>query len=144
MLVPDVFVFPLKVRLNEKETEVREKEESNQLLRRDMLEIMNSFNEEKSAMEAKLEEAKAALMAMAAKAKAQQQQPHIAQPMPADNLQDKHQIQQLEKRLKAKNSEMKNLQKEVTCLRNELEAHHRTADRAKKIALILDAIDSID
>lgn len=133
-----------QVRLNEKETEVREKEESNQLLRRDMLEIMNSFNEEKSAMEAQLEEAKAALMAMAAKAKAQQQQPHIVQPIPADNSKDKHQIQQLEKGLKAKNSEMKKLQKEVTCLRNELEAHHRTADRAKKIALILDAIDSID
>merc|ERR1711974_24332 len=112
-----------------KETEVREKEESNQLLRRDMLEIMNSFNEEKSAMEAKLEEAKAAMMAMAAKAKAQQQQPHIAQPIPADNSKDKHQIQQLEKRLKVESSEMKKLQKEMTCLRNELEAHHRTADR---------------
>ena len=108
-----------------------------------MLEIMNSFNEEKSAMDTKLEEAKAALLAMAAKAKAQRQ-PQAAQTVPPDNSKDKHQIQQLEKRLKVKNSEMKKLQKEVTCLRNELEAHHRTADRAKKIALILDAIDSID
>merc|ERR1711974_427980 len=51
-----------QTQLKEKESEIREKEESNHMLRRDMLEIMNRFNNEKVAMEAKVEEAKAKLI----------------------------------------------------------------------------------
>ena len=50
----------------------------------------------------------------------------------------------MEKRLKVKQAEVKALQKELLKLRGELEIHQRTSDRAKRIALILDAIDSID
>ena len=114
-----------QAQLREKEAETTEKEESNQMLRRDMLEIMNRFNEEKAAVEAKMEEAKAVLVA---KLTAE------AQPLTKD----------MEKRLKVKLAEVRALQKEVIKLRGELDIHQRTSDRAKRIALILDAIDSID
>jgi len=119
-----------QTQLKEKESEIREKEESNHMLRRDMLEIMNRFNNEKVAMEAKVEEAKAKLIT-----KVTNSATPTAEQQPSKDI---------EKRLKTKHIEVKILKKEVLRLRSELEIHNRTSDRAKKIALILDAIDSID
>ena len=115
-----------QTKLKEKDSDIREKEESNHMLRRDMLEIMNNFNNEKVAMEAKIEEAKAKLTTK------------LTEPNPEQPPKD------LEKRLKTKHTEVKILKREVLRLRSELEIHNRTSERAKKIALILDAIDSID
>ena len=105
--------------LKEKESEIREKEESNHMLRREMLEIMNKFNNEKADFEARIDNYKGQIKMVVSDSEVQRE-------------------------LKQKRTESKVLQKEVIRLRHELETQLRTSDRAKKIALILDAIDSID
>lgn len=115
-----------EAKMKEKITELQEKEESNHMLRREMLEIMNKFTNEKTELETRIDDYKTQATVNEKTAKNNSESP------------------ELRKRLRQKHTEVKVLQREVVRLRKELEINSRTADRARKIALILDAIDSID
>ena len=115
-----------QAKLKEKEGELREKEESNHMLRREMLEIINKYNNEKSQYEAKIE-------ALDKLTNNKKEQLHV------DNTQ-----LLLASRLKQKTAECRDLQREVVKLRNRMSVLDHSSNRAMKIALILDAIDSID
>merc|ERR1712142_588194 len=84
-----------EAKMKDKITEVQEKEESNHMLRREMLEIMNKFTNEKTELEARMDDYKAQAAAHEETAK------------------NNSESQELRKRLRQKHTEVKVLQKEV-------------------------------
>ena len=115
-----------QVTIKQKEHELHEKEESNHMLRKEMMEIMNRFASEKQQIEHNLNQVR-------------QNQENSSRTKFLEEELDK-----LQKKLALKTNENKMLHKEVKSLKSKVAMQVSINDRAERIARILDAIDSID
>lgn len=124
----------LKAGLDEKDNQVQELEDSNAMLRKDLVDLMTQFQSEKSKMEKKLLQYRDKIDDLTEKSNGKNQ---IISGLEQEIEESKAQVERRRK-------EKKKLIKENQALRNELEQIYRDHERIKKMSRIMRHIESID
>merc|ERR1712046_435843 len=106
---------------------LKEKEESNSVLRRDLMETVAKFGLEKAALERRLHEEEQSREKVSA------------------TLEERtKELEESRKKSDKRSREKKRLSREVVSLRREVQEVYRNNERGIKLAKILDHIDNID
>ncbi len=117
----------LQAALDQKDEALRESEESNAVLRSELVDAASKFGAEKASIEERLREAETA-----------------AEVRREEAARAEREAEEARRRLDRRTKEKKRLSREVSAMQKEVQDVYRNNERGIKVARILDHIDNID